>query len=81
MLICKKCNIELPDEAKYCYLCGKKISAAHEKRTKTRGNGQGTVYKLPNGKYKAEITLYYYMDGNVTKRRRKSKTFERKKMP
>ncbi|SMC38042.1 tyrosine-type recombinase/integrase [Papillibacter cinnamivorans] len=27
------------------------------KRRRTRGNGQGTVFKLPNGKWRAEVTL------------------------
>lgn len=79
MIICKKCNIELPDEAKYCYLCGKKISATHEKRPKTRGNGTGTVYKLPNGKYRAVITMGYYMQDGRVCRKTKSKTFDKKK--
>lgn len=28
-------------------------------KPKTRGNGQGTAYKLPNGKWRAEVTLGY----------------------
>jgi integrase len=49
-------------------------------KSKTRGNGQGTVFKQPNGKYRAEVTLGYRMvDG---KRRRVCRTksgFIRKK--
>lgn len=32
--------------------------------TKKRGNGQGSVYKLPNGKYRAVVTLGYFTDKN-----------------
>lgn len=33
------------------------------KKAKSRGNGQGSVYKLPSGKWRAAITLYYAEDG------------------
>lgn len=33
------------------------------KKPKSRGNGQGSVYKLPNGKWRAAVTLYYTEDG------------------
>lgn len=29
---------------------------------KKRGNGQGSVYKLPSGKYKAVVITGYYLD-------------------
>ena len=32
-------------------------------KPKTRGNGTGSVYKLPNGKYRAAITLGYTEEG------------------
>jgi integrase len=79
MQICKKCGQEMPDEAVYCMMCGKKLTI-QKKATKQRGNGQGTVYKAPNGKYVAEVTLYYYLDSNgKRKRQRKTKQFEKKK--
>lgn len=73
-----KCNAELPDTAKYCFSCGRKQNQTHS--PKARGNGQGSVYKLDNGKYKAIVTLRYYvdMDGKV-KRHTRSKVFSRKK--
>lgn len=55
---CRKCKTELPDGAAYCYICGVK-QGKPQKRTKARGNGTGCVYKLPNGKWRAEITLGY----------------------
>lgn len=32
-------------------------------KAKSRGNGQGSVYKLPSGKWRAAITLYYTKEG------------------
>ena len=79
MQICKKCEAEMPDQAVYCMMCGKKRHQP-DRRTKQRGNGQGTVYKLPNGKYAAEVTLYYYIDQNGRrKRKRCTKQFTKKK--
>lgn len=78
IMLCKKCGTEMPDNAVYCMMCGKKLQ--DEKKAKQRGNGQGTVYKLPNGKYAAEVTLYYYIDQNGNrKRKRKTKQFTKKK--
>lgn len=70
---CRKCKTELPDGAAYCYVCGIKQEKP-QKRTKARGNGTGTVYQLPNGKYVAEVTLGY-LNG---KRRKKTKQFAKK---
>lgn len=55
---CIKCNSEIPNESIYCNICGKK-QFFDRKARKTRGNGQGCVYKLPNGKWRAEKTLGY----------------------
>jgi integrase len=45
-------------------------------KPKTRGNGQGSVYKLPNGKYRAEVTLGYktIKEGEKEKKKRIYKT-------
>ena len=58
---CIKCGAALPDGSLYCNICGKKQATAKRsgKGVKLRGNGQGTVYKLPNGKWRAEKTLRY----------------------
>ena len=42
---CIKCGTELPDDAIYCLLCGKKQMQEKRKALK-RANGTGTVYKL-----------------------------------
>lgn len=67
-MICKKCGTELADEMAYCWACGKKQTPTQRKR-RTRGNGQGTIIKLKNGKYKAVVTTGYYIDDNGKKQR------------
>ena len=80
-MICRKCRQEAPD-GPYCALCGAKQSNCVERKqsVKRRGNGQGSVYKMPNGKYKAVRVLYYFTDddGNLRKKTR-SAVFQTKK--
>lgn len=78
MSVCKKCGAELLPDAGYCHICGREF-VRHQSH-KQRGNGQGTVFQLPNGKYKAVVTLGYYTD-EAGKRRRKtrSRVCEKKK--
>lgn len=49
--------------------------------TKKRGNGQGSVYKLPNGKYRAVVTLGYWTDkdGKLHRKTASRSDFTRKK--
>ena len=42
---CIKCGAELPQDALYCLMCGKKQIPEKRKALK-RANGMGTVYKL-----------------------------------
>lgn len=44
---CRKCRAELPEGAKFCLSCGAKQDIT--RKPKSRGNGTGSVYKLPNG--------------------------------
>lgn len=75
---CIKCGTELPAGSVYCFKCGRKQVA--ERSVKKRGNGQGSVYKLPNGKYKAVVILGYYTDsGGKLRKKTRSKVFEKKK--
>lgn len=53
-----KCGAALPDGAKYCYICGRK-QTLQPRRKRVHANGQGCVYKLPNGKWRAEKTIGY----------------------
>ena len=76
-MICRKCKADVPD-GPYCSQCGaKQAQTAHN--PKSRGNGQGSVYRLPNGKYKAlRVQMYLDQEGKV-KRHTVSRTFARKK--
>ena len=62
-MICRnsKCGAQLPEGANFCPRCGKKVQPP-ERKTKSRGNGLGSVYKLPNGKWCAEKTLGWVAD-------------------
>jgi integrase/ribosomal protein L40E len=77
-MLCRKCKTDLPGSANFCLNCGQKVNSPKQK-TKSRGNGQGTVYKLPNGKYQAEVTICYYIENGKVHRKKKTKVFERKK--
>lgn len=77
MTPCKKCGIALPDEFKFCPACGRPV--VNHRSTKKRGNGQGTVIQLPNGKWKALVTLGYYTDEQGKRHlKRRCQTFQRK---
>ena len=77
-LQCRKCGREIPEDAVYCPYCRVRQDAS-ARRAKSRGNGTGTIYKLPNGKYKVEVVLGYYMDNGKKKKRRRTKVYEKKK--
>lgn len=78
MEICKRCGSELPDGANYCPGCGRVLNPT--KAPKKRGNGEGTVFKLENGHYMAQVTLGYYTDDDGKRHRRsRSKVYEKKK--
>lgn len=76
-MLCRKCKKEIPDGSTFCNWCGAKqeISRAPKKR----GNGQGTVCKLPSGKWQAIVTLGYVVDANGKRHRKKrTKVFDKK---
>ena len=43
---CKHCHKDIPDEAKYCHLCGKEQNPKPKRRRRHRPQSQGTVTKL-----------------------------------
>ena len=57
---CRSCRKEIPEGAVYCQHCGVKQSVA--RLPKSRGNGQGSAYKLPNGKWRAAVLVGYRTD-------------------
>ena len=75
------CDHALPEGALYCPYCGRKRATAEPRNPKTRGNGQGSVYRAPNGKWMAEKTLGYRTKPGEDRlvRDRRRKTFSRKK--
>ena len=64
---CKKCKAEIIPGASFCHVCGAKQGTGRKART--RGNGQGTVYQLPNKTWQAEYTAGYEVDASGKKHR------------
>ena len=65
---CKKCRTELPEGSVFCLKCGAKQTGTQ--RPKSRGNGQGSVYQLPNKTWIAVCTVGYDVDAQGKKHRR-----------
>ena len=61
-MTCKKCKQEIPSGSTFCMYCGWKQNKDRQNR-KRRGNGQGSVYRLPSGKWRAVVTLGYEIKG------------------
>ena len=57
-MLCPKCTRTIPDDAAICCYCGKRLSKP-KKKTKMRGNGQGTAFKSPNGKSWTALVVVY----------------------
>ena len=62
-MICRnsKCDREIPVGAAFCPWCGKKQQLP-PKKPKSRANGLGSVYRLPDGKWCAEKTVGWIVD-------------------
>jgi len=58
---CVKCSANIPQDAVFCPYCGRSQKPRKQK-PKSRGNGLGSVYKLPSGKWAAVKTLSYTVD-------------------
>lgn len=57
---CVKCAKEIPLGSAFCPWCGRKQEQTRKRRT--RSNGLGTVYKLPDGKWAAVKTVGWIVD-------------------
>lgn len=78
MEVCKRCGAELPEGANFCPVCGRAVVIKHG--PKKRGNGQGTIKALDNGKYMLTVTLGYYTDEQGKRHRRtRSRVYDRRK--
>lgn len=75
---CVKCGSELRSEWLVCPFCGRPVNYTPQR--KKRGNGQGTIIKTANGKYKAIVTLgYYHVDGDkYLHRTTRSRVFDKR---
>ena len=76
--VCTKCGGELSEEWAFCPLCGR--PADWTPPSKKRGNGQGCILRTYNGKYKAIVTLGYYLDENGKRHRKtRSQIYDKKR--
>lgn len=76
---CRRCRAEIPDNSRFCCQCGAKQNVPHTPRI--RGNGTGSVYKLPNGSWIAIRTLGYQLgkDGKQRRMTRSKSGFKTKR--
>jgi len=65
---CRKCRADLPDGSRFCLSCGVKQDITQN--PKNRGNGQGSVYQLPNRTWIAVKTVGYERDAQTGRNRR-----------
>ena len=70
-MVCKKCGVELPPEAVFCFACGVRQEPVRQKRR--RGNGEGTVYKR-GASWCCERTFGYTPMGRVMAKKAGFKT-------
>ena len=78
-MTCRKCKAELPIGAKFCPACGAKQDIT--RKPKSRGNGTGTVYQLPNKTWIAlrVVATVPTDDGKVRRITRSKSGFKTKK--
>lgn len=76
---CRKCRAEIADGSRFCSACGVKQEV--KQNPKNRGNGQGSVYQLPNKSWTAVRTIGYKRgeDGKLKRITRSKSGFRTKK--
>lgn len=65
---CTKCQKPIPDDATFCCYCGKSLVRKQGKKSKQRGNGQGTAFLAPNKKSWIAFTTVYNPKRKQTKK-------------
>ncbi len=76
-MICRKCKKEAPDGA-FCIYCGTNQEKP-KRNPRRRANGEGTVLKTKNGKYKAIQQISVFFDENNKRHKvMRTKVFEKK---
>ena len=61
---CRKCRREIPVGSVFCNLCGAKQTVTPRKKASRRGNGEGSVYQLKNGKWCVSVVVGWVLDDN-----------------
>lgn len=76
---CRKCRAEIPGNSRFCLQCGAKQDI--RQNPKKRGNGQGSVFQLPNKSWRAIKTIGYETDsaGKIHRITRSKSGFRTKK--
>lgn len=79
MAKCRICRAEIPDGSRFCCACGRRQDV--KQKPKSRGNGQGSVYQLPNKTWIAIRTIGYETarDGRLRRITRSKSGFKTKK--
>jgi len=73
MMECRKCHGIIPEGSNFCNLCGAKQVLATKRKTRKRGNGEGSVYQTKNGTWEAVVCVGWVLrdDGKYHPVRRK----------
>ncbi len=67
----KRCGRDIQNDAKYCPYCGRLQTDKHRMR---RSNGEGSIFQMPDKRWKAEIIVAYEIDGISGKLRKVRRT-------
>lgn len=62
-MLCRKCKKEIPEGSVFCNHCGAKQETVKKSKGRTRGNGEGTVYKRGET-WTARVILGWWVDDN-----------------